>query len=206
MNRWDWWNVHGTQIIKTALVASALLALAACSMTSPSDGSVAGESPDAASDAPVESAMEPDEDGIIQGSLIFGCSVNSVPMDTLPYGFPVDEVPVVDGQIVSGSASYQVCEDTGHHWSVLMIVPDHETGLSANAKLEAAGLVYLEAADYDLGGGTVGFGWINESYLVKVTVSEDDAVAAEVWNLRYSVSDLSPEECTWSGCEEVFPG
>lgn len=86
--------------------------------------------------------------------------------DSLPADFPVDQVPLVDGEI---QAAMSISD--GAAWTVTMIVADQATAESAGGLLEAAGYT------------SNGFAWENEQYLVLVITQNTDSG----WAVQYQV-------------------
>lgn len=84
----------------------------------------------------------------------------------LPADFPVDAVPLVDGEILAGMSIAD-----GEAWMVTMIVPDQATAERAGPLLEAAGFT------------SDGFTYQNEEYLVLVVTQESD----DDWAVQYQV-------------------
>lgn len=85
---------------------------------------------------------------------------------SLPADFPVDAVPLVDGDI---QAAMSISD--GAAWTVTMIVADQATAESADDLLEAAGYT------------SDGIVWQNEQYLVLLVTQQSDSQ----WVVQYQV-------------------
>lgn len=85
---------------------------------------------------------------------------------SLPADFPVDAVPLVDGEIQAAMSI-----SNGAAWTVTMIVPDQATAESAAGLLEAAGYTFD------------GIVWQDEQYLVLLVTQQSDAQ----WVVQYQV-------------------
>ena len=85
----------------------------------------------------------------------------------LPADFPVDDVPLVSGDILAA-----ISISDGKAWSVTMRVADQATAESAAGLLEAVGYV------------SDGFTWQNDDYLVLVVTQESDDGG---WAVQYQV-------------------
>lgn len=88
--------------------------------------------------------------------------------DSLPADFPVDAVPLVDGDI---QAAISISDGTA--WTVTMLVPDQATAESATGLLESAG--YTDD----------GITWQNDEYLVLVVTQQTDDQTG--WAVYYQV-------------------
>jgi hypothetical protein len=119
--------------------------------SAPSSGDGSGSDTD---DELVEDIVEGSDDGVDFES------------GSLPADFPVDEVPLVEGDI---QAAMSISD--GAAWTVTMIVADEATADSAGGLLEAAG--------YTSDGVT----WQNEQYLVLVVTQQSDSG----WVVQYQV-------------------
>jgi hypothetical protein len=86
---------------------------------------------------------------------------------SLPADFPVDDVPLVDGEIAQAMSV-----GDGRAWTVYVNVPDQATAESAAGLLEAAGYSYDNV-----------IAWENEEYLVVVLPQESDGG----WVVYYQV-------------------
>jgi len=116
--------------------------------------------PDVGSTDDVDEIVE----GIVEGS-DDGVDFES---GELPADFPVDAVPLVDGEI-QGAMSIS----DGTAWTVTMIVPDQATAESAAGLLEAAGYV------------SDGVTYQNDEYLVLVVTQQLDG--GDGWSVYYQV-------------------
>jgi hypothetical protein len=86
---------------------------------------------------------------------------------SLPADFPVDEVPLVDGEIATA-----LSVNDGQAWTVYINVPDQATAESAAGLLEAAGYTYDGV-----------FAWETDAYLVVVLPQESE----DGWLVYYQV-------------------
>lgn len=86
---------------------------------------------------------------------------------SLPADFPVDAVPLVDGEIQSA-----ISVSDGQAWTVYVVVPDQATAESAAGLLESAGFTYDGV-----------FAWETDAYLVVALPQETD----EGWLVYYQV-------------------
>jgi hypothetical protein len=108
------------------------------------------------------------EDEIVEG--IVEGSQDGVDFEagSLPADFPVDDVPLVDGDI---QAAMSISD--GSAWTVTMIVPDESTANSAGGLLESAGFTYD------------GITWTNDEYLVLIVTQQTDD--QDGWAVYYQV-------------------
>lgn len=145
-----------------ALVLPAALLLGACGLI-PGGGGIPGvDLPDQVDEGIVEDILE----GSTGGDVDFA-------LDELPDGFPVDEVPIVQGRIVSGFTVPGSGSEPRDSWQLTIAVPDEATAKSAESLLEAAG--YTNAV----------IAWDNGTYFVVVAPSEADGE----WHVSYIVTE-----------------
>jgi hypothetical protein len=121
----------------------------------PNSGGPGGDPGSDTDDELVEDIVEGSDDGIDFES------------GALPADFPVDAVPLVDGDIQAA-----VSVSDGQAWTVTMTVADQATAESAEGLLEAAGF-----------SNETGF-WQTDEYLVLVVTQQDDEGA---WVVYYQV-------------------
>ena len=87
----------------------------------------------------------------------------------LPDDFPVDAVPLVPGQVLTGISVSQ-----GQAWTVTIVAADRATAETADDLLQAAGY-----------SNDSGFGWENEDYLVIIVATQEMEEGG--WAVHYQV-------------------
>jgi hypothetical protein len=167
-------HAHGVDVVVGAVLVSAgLAALVACGGDDTPDATAADTVSAGASSSPSPSADQPQSESTASPTATEG----------LPDGFPVDDVPLLDEQVLTGSAGGP---DGEFAWSVVQQSARAVNEVSAEVRKEYTDAGYKAEPGNDMGDLSV-MQFTGEKYEVGVTAARTEGHVV----ITYVVRDLS---------------